>query len=534
MRAPSSTLALVLGMGVIIGSGASVVLGQQTKPGAGNPGPYTVAPNWPQPSRLAAPGRIFGSTAGIWAEAADRVIVLYRGEIILPATVDGKPVPPNFKGAFGALGVQATSQVPDLKNCIVVLDRNGRITEAWTQWDHLFQDGRGPHQINISPYDPDRAVWIIDDMRHQVFKFSNDGKKLLMTLGESGIFGDNDDPTHFRRPTDIAFVPDGSFFISDGYGNTRVLKFDRNGKFVKMWGTRGNKPGQFDTPHAIASDKNGRIYVADRGNDRIQVFDQEGQFIAEWPNVINPYTIRISDDGIAWVHSGVTNEFFTYDLNGKLIDRWGKTGTAPGDMWSVHEFSADPDGNLYVAEVFGGRAQKFIPKPGVDPTKIFRPQRFVGNSTSAARVDAQRPNFAGTWKLVKEDPPLVTQPRGGARALESTPATIVITQQGGDLTFESTTGRAAESVTRKLQFKLDFTYTVNPLPPGGDGGEARLNGPTKTRGRWMGEELYLHLTQGLGQRRDILTLKGNTLHVRRDYETPGGSGTINLTFNKAS
>jgi hypothetical protein len=87
---------------------------------------------------------------------------------------------------------------------------------------------------------------------------------------------------------------------------------------------------------------------------------------------------------------------------------------------------------------------------------------------------------------------------------------------------------------RTLKFNLKFEYTVNPLPPGGDGGEPRLNGPTKTRGRWMGERLFLHLTQGLGQRRDILTLNGNVLSIQRDYETPGGAGTMYLTFNKVS
>lgn len=381
MRTPILTLGILLGLGVLAGSDSSTLAGQ-VKGGDDYTGPYGVVRNWPLPSRLAAPGRIFGSTSGIWAESVDRVFVAYRGEIILPDTVNGRRVPVDFKGAFGALGMQATSQVPDMKNCILVMDRNGHIVEAWTHWDHLFQDGRGPHQIIMSPYDLERAVWIVDDMRHQVFKFTNDGTKLLLTLGESGIFGDNDDPTHFRRPTDIAFVADGSFFVSDGYGNTRVLKFDKNGKFMKMWGTRGDKPGQFDTPHAIASDKNGRIYVADRSNDRIQVFDQDGNFLDQWPNITNPYTIRISDDGYAWVSSGVLNEFLKYDLNGKLLYHWGTYGTAPGEMWSVHEFSGDPDGNLYVAEVFGGRAQKFGPNPGADPAKMFRQQRLMPKVTT--------------------------------------------------------------------------------------------------------------------------------------------------------
>lgn len=160
--------------------------------------------------------------------------------------------------------------------------------------------------------------------------------------------------------------------------------------------------------------------------------------------------------------------------------------------------------------------------------------------TVAPSVDAQKQaNFSGTWKLAKQDPPPRPargaandgENRGATRALEVPPVTLTITHNGDDLTFEST---MSDGWVRTLKFNLKFEYTVNPLPPGGDGGEPRLNGPTKTRGRWMGERLFLHLTQGLGQRRDILTLNGNVLSIQRDYETPGGAGTMYLTFNKVS
>jgi hypothetical protein len=154
-------------------------------------------------------------------------------------------------------------------------------------------------------------------------------------------------------------------------------------------------------------------------------------------------------------------------------------------------------------------------------------------------VDAQGTvNFAGTWKLVKTDPPeggggsgWRGAVRGGTRALEAVPPTIVIQQSGNDMTFES---RMSDGWARRLAFKLDFTMTSNALPEGGDGGEPRINGPTKTRGRWRGDELWLHLTQGLGQRRDILKLSGDTLTIRRDWETPGGSDTRTLVYVRAS
>jgi hypothetical protein len=162
--------------------------------------------------------------------------------------------------------------------------------------------------------------------------------------------------------------------------------------------------------------------------------------------------------------------------------------------------------------------------------------------TGPAVVHAQQhTNFSGTWKLTKREPPPRAprreqaaedgENRGSTRALDVPPVTLTITQNGDDMTFEST---MSDGWVRTLKFNLKFEYTVNPLPPGGDGGEPRLNGPTKTRGRWMGERLFLHLTQGLGQRRDILSLDGNVLSIQRDYETPGGAGTMYLTFNKVS
>ena len=209
---------------------------------------------------------------------------------------------------------------------------------------------------------------MIDDERHQLFKFTNDGKKLVMTLGEAGVGGN--DEKHFNRPTDIAWLPDGTFFISDGYVNARVVKFDKNGKFVTSWGSKGDAPGQFNTVHSIAVDKNRRVYVADRSNNRIQVFDENGKFLDLWPD-IRPHYLLMSADQHLWVADGVTNKFLEYDLNGKFLFSWGTWGPFPGGVWGVHGFSVDSDGNLYAAESYGGRTQKFRPKAGVDRSKLI-------------------------------------------------------------------------------------------------------------------------------------------------------------------
>jgi hypothetical protein len=197
---------------------------------------------WPKP--FATPGYVRGSNSGIFVESPDRIYLLTRGEIKLP---DGS-------GGAAALSEQGRAQKAELRDCIVVANAKGDILERWSQHDHLFAvGGRGPHRIKISPYDPERHVWVIDDSGHQVFKFTHDGKSLVMRLGEPGVRAA--DEKHLGGPTDIAWLPDGTFFVSDGYRNSRVVKFDKDGRYLSAWGTKGTEPGQFDLPHAVAIDR---------------------------------------------------------------------------------------------------------------------------------------------------------------------------------------------------------------------------------------------------------------------------------------
>jgi sugar lactone lactonase YvrE len=336
--------------------------GPQQKGGEDIAGPYDAVAGWPKP--YARTGYIWGSQSGVFAETPNRIFLLGRGELKVP-----EKLPRDFTGNWGSLGTRANAQQPELRNCVVIVDAQGKLVEAWTQWDHLFQGGRGPHAVKISPYDPERHVWIIDDERQQVFKFTNDGKKLVLTLGEAGVAGEDD--KHFGRPTDIAWFPDGTTFIADGYGNARVVKFDKNGKYVGAFGTKGNAPGQLNTVHSIAVDKNKRVYVSDRGNSRLQVFDENGKWLDLWPDILSPHHIVMSADQHLWIADGVTNKFLKYDLNGKLLYSWGTYGTFPGGVWGVHQFSIDSQGNMYAAESYGGRTQKFSPKPGADRTKLI-------------------------------------------------------------------------------------------------------------------------------------------------------------------
>jgi DNA-binding beta-propeller fold protein YncE len=239
----------------------------------------------------------------------------------------------------------------------------------------------------MSPYDPEKHVWIIDDQLHVIYKFTYDGK-LVMTLGTKGKRG-RDAGKLFDRPTDIAWLPDGTFFISDGYGGTRVAKFDKDGKFLMDWGgppkdPKNPGPNEFNTVHSIQISNDRRLFVVDRGHRRIQVFDENGKFLDMWNTGVrsSPYAHLISTDQFLWVADGGTNRIVKYDLNGHYLYGWGGPGGQAGQFNGPHSITTDQEGNLYLAEVFNGRVQKFRPKAGADPAKLVGQELRYGGSKS--------------------------------------------------------------------------------------------------------------------------------------------------------
>ena len=221
-----------------------------------------------------------------------------------------------------------------------------------------------PHGLTL---DREDHVWLTDVGRQQVFKFTHDGR-LLLTLGERGKPGA--DQAHFNLPTDVAVLPDGSFYVSDGYKNTRVVKFDAAGRYEFEWGGKGAEPGHFNLPHGIALDARGRVYVCDRGNARLQVFDPRGKFIAEWkgPAIGRPYGVSIAADGRVFLIDGGDQpvrppdrgKVVELDAEGNVIESFGSFGTAPGQFQLGHDIAVARDGSVYVAEAKGKRVQKFI------------------------------------------------------------------------------------------------------------------------------------------------------------------------------
>jgi peptidylamidoglycolate lyase len=343
----------------------------QSKGGGDETGPYEVVRGWPE--NYCGAGHVIGATAGILAERPDRVIIFSRG--CLPVIEDTRGPAENFiplrNAANYDLSQADASRHPRWDHIVNIVDRNGKLIESWEQHNKLFVR---PHRVLINPYDPERHVWLVDDGAHSIYKFTNDGKKLVMTLGEFKVPGNDD--RHFARPTEVAWLPDGTFFVTDGYTNTRVVKFDRNGKFLMAWGQRGNepnetRPGYMNTVHAIAIDKNRRIYISDRANSRIQVFDENGKFLDVWPNIRRPYAFLMSADQHLWVSDGTTQKLLKFDMTGKLLFAWGTFGQFPGGFWGVHQFSVDSEGSLYTADVHVGRPQKFRPKPGANKSQLI-------------------------------------------------------------------------------------------------------------------------------------------------------------------
>ena len=371
-------------------------------------GAYDIAANWPKPlSDLPDHQKwTYSAFESIYAESPNRVFILQLGELPNVPRPQTKLLPglgPNVLFPTGRLpwrdatfatlpGGGASGSLPEdgprqwrgetppyrevgvdarWEHCLLVVDAGGSIIEQWTQWDKIF---KRPHFVAINPYDPEKAVWVVDDHMHVIYKFSHDGTRLLQTIGTPAVAGA--DGTHFNRPTFLTWLPDSTMFVADGYNGTRVAKFDRDGKFVKDWGQRGTppnekRPGYFNNVHGIAVDPaTRRVFVNDRGNRRIQVFDENGTYLYEWYVGDAPSDIHLlymSADRHLWAVDRGTTKVIKYGQDGRFLYAWGVWGDFPGGMWGVHGFSVDQDGNVYIAEVDNGRVQKYRPRPGANP-----------------------------------------------------------------------------------------------------------------------------------------------------------------------
>lgn len=228
---------------------------------------------------------------------------------------------------------------------IVVFDGKGKYLRSWGKG--MFGN---PHGMRIGK---DGNLFVTDNGDHQVMKFSPEGK-LLLTLGVKGKAGT--DERTFNRPTDIAFAANGDFYVSDGYGNSRVVKFSRDGKYLLAWGRKGTGAGEFNTPHSVAVDSKGTVYVSDRENNRIQIFDGNGKFLRQWTHLGATQNIFITPKDEMWIITHRDNiENLTYDtLAGRIMRIDIATGKILGAMESPgHWIHAAATGEIFIGSLTG-------------------------------------------------------------------------------------------------------------------------------------------------------------------------------------
>lgn len=298
---------------------------------------YELVKNWPDlPKDLK-----LGNPTGISIDTNQNIVVFHRAdrEWEYFSSMPDKPI--------------------QSKTIFIINKESGKLINSWG--DNLFIM---PHGLKV---DNKNNIWVTDIGLHQVFKFSYDGK-LLLKLGEARVAGN--DSLHFDKPTDIAITRDGSFYVSDGYGNSRVIKFSAAGKYLYEWGKKGSKESEFNIPHGISLDDFDNVYVADRENNRIQVFDTTGKFIKQFAeNSFGTICAVAFDksksklfavDDLSFFktkHRG--SDVFIFDTTGKVQTRFGRSGSYEGNTSWYHDLTIDKDENIYVGDILGNTVQKF-------------------------------------------------------------------------------------------------------------------------------------------------------------------------------
>jgi DNA-binding beta-propeller fold protein YncE len=313
------------------------------------PNPYAGAPFGTLPE-----GRVWGSTAGI---GIDR-----DGKSVWVAERCGWFLPPSRIKPGTTFGCDGSPLDP-----ILEFDETGRLVKSFGAGLILF-----PHGLTV---DPDGNIWVTDGLGkdgkgHQVRKFSPDGK-VLMVLGKPGVAGSG--PGEFNAPSAVVVAPNGDIFVADGHGgatNARIVKFDRTGRFIKAWGTKGSAPGEMNIPHTIAMDSRGRLFLGDRGNNRIQIFDQDGNFLDQWTQFSRPSGVYIDKNDVIYV---ADSESGSVDKTHGAWKRGIRVGSAQDG--TVTAFIPDPDENATgtsAAEGVTADAQGVIYGAEVGPRRVMR------------------------------------------------------------------------------------------------------------------------------------------------------------------
>jgi sugar lactone lactonase YvrE len=263
-------------------------------------------------------------------------------------------------------------------------DQNGKYVREIGEGNYGFEFA---HSVRV---DPEDNIWVVDEGTNMVIKFNPAGH-ILMVLGHrpeavAGAVATNPPPPKppagkytFGRPTDVGWDPQGNIFVSDGYVNNRVVKYDKNGRFLAQAGseTAGSQPGQFNLPHGLAVDLKGNVYVADRSNNRMQVFDNNLKLKTVYDNIGTSWTVCVSPGPHQYLFTSNSNpngngpgtwdntgEIYKMELDGTVLGKFGHAGKLPGGFQVVHMMDCRNPNEIIVAEIESWRVQKLLLKPG--------------------------------------------------------------------------------------------------------------------------------------------------------------------------
>jgi len=245
---------------------------------------------------------------------------------------------------------------------VLEFNSEGTFVRSWGEGSSMFA---GAHQVR---FDPQGNLWYGDAADDIIYRFDSEGRTV-------GTLGTNPEPwtwqthvieraargkTAFYQETDIGWSKDGSIFVSDGYGNSRVVKFDKDGNFVKAWGERGGQPGNFNTAHSLVVDNNDVIHVADRGNSRIQSFDTEGNLKAVWDLPTAPWALCLTKGPTQVMFVGSVGRVYKMDLTGKILGVFGRPGRMVGTIDSIHALACPDENTVYLANLYASRLDKWV------------------------------------------------------------------------------------------------------------------------------------------------------------------------------
>ena len=349
---------------------AAIVVISRPRVDAQRDGGYRLVPNWPK----LPPGMYFGlkdappPPAEREAQAAARRA---RGGAQGSQASQGSQGPTNQPGISG-LAIDAQDHIYVFNRGVkpvMVFDRDGNMILAGADQE-INGKTINPSWQHSGGVDWEGNVYVIERDAHRIVKLSPKLDKFLMQLGTTNEKGN--DATHFNLPSGIAILRNGNIVVTDGYGNNRVVMFDKNGKFIKQVAKgaggptdKGTGPGEWNLPHKLAVDADENLYIIDREGHRLQVFDKNLNYIREIRNDWNPWDVNISrkgTDGIGWIADHKDERVLKFSLkDGKILAMWGKQGWGPGEFDWVHGIVVDSKGAVYAADTYGQRLQKFVP-----------------------------------------------------------------------------------------------------------------------------------------------------------------------------